>query len=97
MDFIQNELKEIKKLLLKQQFEQKEIFTLEEASEYLSISMSCIYKMTSGNKITFYSPGGKKKYIRKDDLEAWVYSKKTPSIDELNQEQENYLFKNDNT
>jgi len=93
MDFIQNELKEIKGLLLKQTLQQKQFFTLEEASEYLSVSMSCIYKMTSGNKINFYNPGGKKKYIRKDDIEAWIYSKKIPSTDELNQEQENYLSK----
>jgi predicted transcriptional regulator of viral defense system len=40
MEFIQNELKEIKELLKKQTIQQKEILTIEEASEFLGLSTS---------------------------------------------------------
>ena len=69
MEFIQNELKEIKELLKKQTIQQKEILTIEEASEFLGLSVSRLYKMTSNKEIPHYKPGGKKIYLNCKELE----------------------------
>ncbi len=91
MEFIQNEIKEIKKLLLEQQLQQKEILTLEEASKYLQVSKSCLYKMTSKKEIPFYIPGGKKIYFRKSELDEWVFNSKVSSSNEFENEIDSYL------
>ena len=67
MEFIQKELKEIKELLKKQTLQQKEILTVEEASEFLGLSTSRLYKMTSNKEIPHYKPGGKKIYLNRQN------------------------------
>jgi len=91
MEFIQNEIKEIKKLLLALNIQQKEILTVEEATVYLQLSKSCLYKMTSKKEIPFYSPGGKKIYFKKSELDAWVFDSKVLSSNELETGVECYL------
>ncbi len=94
MDFIQNELKEIKELLIKQTIQQKEILTIEEASEYLGLSTSRLYKMTSNKEIPHYKPGGKKIYLNRQELEQWILNSRVASTNDLDDEMENYLKKN---
>ena len=55
METILKQLNELKELLQKQNIQQKEILTLKEVSEYLQLSKSCLYKMTSRKEIPFYS------------------------------------------
>jgi excisionase family DNA binding protein len=93
MEFIQNEIKEIKKLLLAQSVQQKEFLTVEETTVYLQLSKSCLFKMTSNKEIPFYKPGGKKLYFRKPELDEWVFKNRIPSNYELESEVENYLSK----
>ena len=93
MEFIQNEIKEIKKLLLSQNLHQKDILTVEEATVYLQLSESCLYKMTSKKEIPFYRPGGKKIYFKKSELQEWVFNSKVESINDLSDEVESYLSK----
>ncbi|HEX2786621.1 MAG TPA: excisionase family DNA-binding protein [Ignavibacteria bacterium] len=61
-------------------------FNLIEASQYLSISKSYLYKLTCANKIPFYKPNGKKIYFDKTDLDKWIFRNKNKSIEELNKE-----------
>lgn len=91
MDFIQNELKEIKELLKKQTIQQKEILTIEEASEFLGLSVSRLYKMTSNKEIPHYKPGGKKIYLNRKELEQWILSSRVASSNDLEDELEDYL------
>jgi excisionase family DNA binding protein len=93
MEFIQNELKEIKELLKKQTIQQKERLTLEEATEYLQLSRSCLYKMTSKREIPVYSPGGKKIYFKRIELDAWVFKSRIAPVSEFEDEVEDYLSK----
>lgn len=58
------ELHEIKQLLRLS----KEVFTLNEFCLYSGLSKEQVYKLTSGGKINFYRPFGKKIYFRKDDV-----------------------------
>ncbi|CAA0162962.1 conserved hypothetical protein [Tenacibaculum maritimum] len=94
MENILNTLNEIKELLINIQLEQKEFLTVEELSFYLNISTSTIYKMTSGKKIAYYSPGGKKNWFKKSDIHKWLIESRNPSNQELEKEIESYLGNN---
>jgi len=63
-----NELKKIESLL----FERKNTLNLCEAAQFLSMSKSSIYKLTSGKILPFYKPNGKKIYFNRLELEKWL-------------------------
>ena len=59
--------------------------TLPEAAEYLGVSKSHLYKLTSGAKIAHFKPAGKKLYFRKSDLSAYLFRNKRTSENDLEQ------------
>lgn len=52
----------------------KEFLDLKEATSYLNLSKSALYKLTSQKVIPFYQPGGKKIFFRRKDLDQWILS-----------------------
>ena len=50
----------------------KNIFSFDEASMFLNLSKSYLYKLTSGNLIPHYKPQGKMLYFEKSELENWL-------------------------
>jgi excisionase family DNA binding protein len=84
-------LKEVQMDLKKTDYLLKEILTFKEASEFLSLSKSALYKLTSKREIPFYSPGGKLIYFRKSELEYWVFSGKVTTNADFDREVETYL------
>ena len=50
----------------------KEVLTVEEASRFMDIARSSLYKMTSDRSIPFYRPNGKMIYFEKSDILAWI-------------------------
>ncbi len=75
----------------------KNIFlTTGQACEYLRISKSSLYKMTSKKKNPFTKPNGGKMYFLKEDLDNWMLSNKSKSIEEVENEMLNYLNRNGN-
>ena len=50
----------------------KEVLTVEEASRFMDIARSSLYKMTSDRSIPFYRPNGKMIYFEKVDILAWI-------------------------
>jgi excisionase family DNA binding protein len=95
MDFIQKELQEIKELLKKQTIQQKEILTIEEASEFLGLSVSRLYKMTSNKEIPHYKPGGKKIYLNRNEIEGWILNSRVASVYEFDEKLDSYLSRTD--
>lgn len=91
MEFIQNELKEIKELLIKQGIQQKEFLTLDEATSYLSQSKSSLYKLTSKKEIPYYVPGGKLIYFRRIELDDWIISSRVSTVNDIESSIDNYL------
>ncbi len=57
----------------------KEFMTVEETAEYLEISKSAVYKLTSKRKIPFYNPGGKKIYFKKIEVDDWIENSRVAS------------------
>ena len=67
-------------------FCQKEVLTSEEASRFLGISLSRLYKLTSARLIPhFKSPAGKFNYFNRSELEAWAQSNRVATMEELNE------------
>lgn len=91
MENIQKQLNEIKELLVNQHLQKKEILTVEEATVYLQLSKSCLYKLTSRKEIPFYAPGGKKIYFKRMELDEWVFNSKVSSSSEFENEVNSYL------
>ena len=50
----------------------KNVFSFDEASKFLNLSKSYLYKLTSGNLIPHYKPQGKMLFFERADLEAWL-------------------------
>jgi excisionase family DNA binding protein len=67
------------------------ILSLSEASEFLKLSKSGIYKLTSTKKIPHFIPGGKRIYFKKSDLEDWLLKNRIPPISELETDTQSYL------
>lgn len=93
MDIFQK-LQKIETLLEKQIVLTKEFLTLEEAAEYLNLSKSALYKITSRKEIPFYNPGGKKIYFKRLDLDNWIIKGKAISDIEIKEEIAQYLTRN---
>ncbi|MGC4041206.1 MAG: helix-turn-helix domain-containing protein [Flavobacterium sp.] len=87
-------IQEIKAEIRKEQYLVKEILTFNEASEFLTLSKSALYKLTSKKEITYFSPGGKMIYFKKSDLENWIFNSKITSVEGIDLEVEKYLSRN---
>jgi len=61
----------------------KEFLTVQEAADYLGLSSSLIYKMTSKHDISVYKPNGKTIFLRRDDINRWISRNKVMSQEEL--------------
>ena len=94
MNAIEQELHFIKEFIQIQTILNKEVLTLAELSLYLGQSKSSIYQLTSKKKIPFYTPGGKKCYFRKSEIDNWIFKNKVNSVDQVDQEVESYLGRN---
>lgn len=58
----------------------KEVLTTAEASAYLGISESYIYKLTSLKQIPHYKPNGKLVYFNRRELCEWAMRNKIKSV-----------------
>lgn len=63
----------------------KDVLTIDEASIFLGISKSTLWKYTSQNKIPHYK-SGKRLYFKKSELEEWMLSNKVKTLDEIEAE-----------
>ncbi|WP_291073028.1 helix-turn-helix domain-containing protein [Empedobacter sp. UBA5987] len=46
--------------------------SFKEAIDYLKVSKSTLYKLTSNREIEFYKPNGGKIYFKLEDLDSWI-------------------------
>lgn len=93
MDEILKEIHELKQLIVEQNILKKEVLNFTEAAQYLEVSSSHLYKLTSLGTIPAYKPNGKKLYFNRKELDAWLLSNKQESVDEIEQQASEYLMK----
>jgi len=61
----------------------KDLLNVKELAEYLKVSTSQIYKLTSNRVIPFYKPTGKQLYFRKKEIDEWIIKGKVCTREEL--------------
>ena len=64
----------------------KEVLNLEEASSFLGIAKSTLYKLTGSNSLPYFKPAGKLIFFEKQALLDWVRGAKALSEEELKAE-----------
>ena len=95
-ELIMNKLIEIENLLKEKNVTTtatEEILNLENASLYVGISKSTIYKYTSTREIPHFKRG-KKLYFKKVELDAWLTTNKINSREEIDRLATEYILKN---
>lgn len=72
----------------------KEVLTTVEASQYLGMSKSYLYKLTMLRKIPHYkSPTGKVCFFNRQELINWMQSNRVATDTELNKKAQTYCMK----
>lgn len=79
---------ELEKML----FLSKNVLSFDEASRFLNLSKSYLYKLTSGNLIPHYKPQGKMLYFEKAELEAWLRQNPVKTQAQIEQEAQKYIL-----
>ena len=72
----------------------KNVLSFDEASKFLNLSRSYLYKLTSGNLIPHYKPQGKMLYFEKVELEAWLRQNPIKTQAQIEQEAQKYILNN---
>ena len=72
----------------------KNVLSFDEASKFLNLSKSYLYKLTSGNLIPHYRPQGKMLHFEKADLEAWLRQNPIKTQMQIEQEAQRYILAN---
>tara|TARA_B100000949_G_C14275555_1_gene449335 strand:- start:850 stop:1140 length:291 start_codon:yes stop_codon:yes gene_type:complete len=72
----------------------KEVLTFEEACEYMGISRSFLYKLTSTRKIPHSKPNGKMIFFEKKKLNVWLLQNGRKSKEEIKIEALKYSLDN---
>ena len=75
---------ELEKML----FLSKNVLSFDEASRFLNLSKSYLYKLTSGNLIPHYKPQGKMLYFEK----AWLRQNPVKTQAQIEQEAQKYIL-----
>lgn len=69
----------------KQEPVQSEILNLRNASTFLELSVSSLYKRTMNREIPFYKVGSRI-YFKRAELLDWVFANRVKTMDEINSE-----------
>ena len=80
---IQQMLDNIITMLAEQNLFKKDVLSFNEATKYLDLSCSYLYKLTSKGGIAHYKPEGKKIYFLRTDLDNYLLRNRVKSADEI--------------
>lgn len=94
MDELLNEIREVKRLLLEQTLLKKEVLNFSEAAQYLDISESHLYKLTSRKQVPHYCPQGKRLYFNRAELDRWLQQNRQITDMEIEQQASDYIIQN---
>ncbi len=72
---------------------ERTLLNTEEASSYLGVKPSYLYKLMHRHEIGYYKPNGKLCYFNKSDLDAWLTRCRVKSQDELEAEANAYIIR----
>src|SRR5690625_3404971 len=93
MDDILKRLEIIEKHVLNQNIILKNVLSFNEASHYLELSQSHLYKLTSTGNIPHYKPNGKKIYFNREELDQWLLRNRNTTQEEIDKQAADDLIK----
>lgn len=92
-ELILERLDQIEQKITEQNLLQKSVLNFSEACQYLDISQSHLYKLTSTRQVPHFCPQGKKLYFNRHELDEWLQRNRQSSKDEIEQQAADYLIK----
>ena len=75
------------------QTSQERPLTASEASTFLNISLSTLYKWTHRKQIPHYKPSGKLLYFSLSELQEYISSKRVQTSEEISREADQYIHR----
>lgn len=93
MDEIIERLQRQESLIVEQSVTSKQVLNFNEASKYLELSHSHLYKLTSAGTIPFYKPNGKKLYFKREELDTWLLRNRCASVSEIEDQADSFTLK----
>jgi len=87
-------LDNIEKMLSEQILLKKEVLNFSEACQYLDISESHLYKLTSRKQVPHFCPQGKKLYFNRQELDQWLQTNRKNTTEEVEREATDYILNN---
>ena len=91
---ILEKLNQLEQKIDEQALLKKEVLNFNDASKYLDISASHLYKLTSQKLIPHFCPQGKKLYFNRQELDEWLMRNRQTSTDEIAKQAANYIINN---
>jgi excisionase family DNA binding protein len=91
-EIILQKLSNIETMLQEQNLLKKDVLNFNDACNYLDISASHLYKLTSQKSIPHFCPQGKKLYFNRAELDEWLQRNRQTSTDEIETMAANYLL-----
>jgi excisionase family DNA binding protein len=89
---ILEKLEKLEQRIGEQNLLMKEVLNFNDACNYLDISASHLYKLTSQKSIPHFCPQGKKLYFNRTELDEWLQRNRQTSTDEIETMAANYLL-----
>lgn len=83
LNLVLEKLASIEKSIKDLNINSKEILCFDEACNFLDLSKSYLYKLTSKGEISFYRPHGKKIYFERKGLLEWIMRNRSSANYEL--------------
>jgi excisionase family DNA binding protein len=93
MDELLKRLDKIEKLITSQGILMKDVLNFDEGCEYLALSPSHVYKLTSTGGIPHYKPNGKKIYFKRIELDQWLLRNRTTTVEEIESKAASFQLK----
>ena len=92
-DPIMQKLERIESLLEEQVLLKKEVLDFNDACQYLKLSSSHMYKLTSSQSIPHFRPNGKKLYFKRSELNDWLLRNRVDTTAEVEQQAADYRIR----
>lgn len=89
-----DKLSNIEQMLTEQTLLKKDVLNFNETCQYLNVSQSHLYKLTSTKQVPHFCPQGKKLYFKRTELDIWLQRNRQSSTEDIETQATNYLIKN---
>ena len=88
------ELNEVKEAVQMAGLSNKKFLTFDEATSFIGVSKSCLYKLTSSGGISHYKPRGKMIYFDRLEIESWLLQNRVSTTAEIEAQDQSYCMNN---